>query len=198
MDVVLTGIEPEVKPELEALSERTSLSARAEGHNPDTLGGWDQGEVLAQNFRQKCRKYPDARLRFYMDCGRHHTDADHFHKPKDPKKPLTFSQIDALRIWFQHLPTSACAVMNFAMANWPRLREQWKSKHPSQWDRIQTTPTISALERYGSKELLDSWKAAQGQAALNRVAQNVAPITDDYYQQSVCNQLQISEVGHGD
>ena len=190
MDVVLTGIEPEVKPELEGTSYRTTPAASAGEQTPDTQGSWDQGQVLVQKFKKRCKFDPSARLRFYMDCGRLHTDADHFHKPKNPKEPLKVPQLESLRIWFEQLPNSACFVMNHAIANWPRLYAEipkWRGFRNK-------TPTISALEKYGAKELLDSWKAAQGQLALNRVAQNVAPITDDYYQQSDCNQLQISEV----
>ena len=174
MNVVLTGIEPEVELELEVLSERTEPPACAGGQtqvSPETPK--TKGEVLVRNFSLKCRKYSDAQLRFYMDCGRHHTNAVHFHKPNNPKRPLKGLQTESLRLWFKALPDSGCAVMNYAMENWPVLRQQWKSEHPSQWNRIQVTPTISALERFGYKELLDSWRVSQQKASLNRVAANL-------------------------
>jgi hypothetical protein len=55
--------------------------------------------------------------------------------------------------------------MAYAMENWPNLRIQHRVG--------QTTPTISALEKAGHKERLDSWQLSQRNAMLNRVAANL-------------------------
>jgi len=132
-----------------------------DGQTPKTPVSGIKGESLVENFKAKCKTYPDARLRFYMDCGRLHSDADHFHRPKSHAKPLTFGQLDGLRVWFTNFPESGCAVMNHAMANWSQLRVKHRIAN--------TTPTISALTKIDPKTLLDSWKRSQYDAMLRRV-----------------------------
>lgn len=165
------------KEPVEVLSERTAPSASALGTGSEK-DNREKGEELAQNFQTRCRFDPASRLGFYMRCGRLHTKADHFHRPKDPGKPLTYSQLDALRIWFEQLPTTGCHVMNFAMKNWPQIRAQYCKTH-SKWNGIHKTPTISALEKIGSSEksgpefLYGLWQQFQREAMLARVEENV-------------------------
>lgn len=177
-NVTQTGTEPEIEPEIETLSECTAKPAASsaiqtpEKNSKETPR--EKGEVLTQNFAKQCKSSPDprkTRLRFYMECGRLHSDADHFHKPKNPKKPLKWGQLESLRIWFEQLPESGCDVMNYAMANWSRLRDAHRVG--------QTTPTISALEKAGAKELFDALHKSQSEAMLNRVAANLSASSDD-------------------
>lgn len=128
----------------------------------------EKGKVLVRNFRAQCRINEAARIRFYMDCGRLHTRADQFHKPKNPNVPLSANNIKTLNLWFEQLPESGCDVMQYAMENWPRIYAEIPA-----WSNFRNkNPLISALDKYGHRELLDSWKAFQQKASLSRVAAN--------------------------
>ena len=131
---------------------------------------------LLENFTtHRCREDKNTRLRLYMECGRAFTDADHFHKPKDPSKPLSWNQLKSLRIWFDHLHESGCEVMVFAIKNWSRLYFNVSVKP------VGKTPTISALEKYGSKRLLEEYLIHVKERMLSQVEQHAPPIDDDYY-----------------
>lgn len=167
--VVLTGKEPERKPEKKL--KRAAPSACASGLRakpPKT-----EAELLGRYSAKRCAEdFEKTGLSFYMNCGRLHTELRHFHKRN--AKPLSHSQIGELREWFSALPTTGCEVMSFAMANWYRLLDELPAYERSKFGK-RSQPRISALNKYGTKRLLDAMRKRQQRSALSLVAANTAP-----------------------
>ena len=158
------------------VEKRSQLQKEMEALRPVDYDDAMEAADLLENFTtHRCREDKNTRLRFYMECGRAFTKADHFHKPKDPRKPLTWNQLGSLRIWFDHLHESGCEVMLFAIKNWSRLLGNGFANTRG------TTPTISALEKYGAKELLKEYLSNNRDQMLRQVEQHAPPIDDDYY-----------------
>jgi hypothetical protein len=181
-------VKPEVEPEKNSFGG-TANASRSSAEGKQTRESRDRAERrLLENFStQRCRADAKTRLKLFMEAGRAFTDDDCFHKPKNPKKPLSFSDTDSLRVWFETLHQSGVEVLVFAMKNWSRLYDQM---HPAVQKKVTRVPTMRNLMQYSDcagsdtpvADLLRKYEDARREQMLRQVEQHAPPV-DDYYRE---------------